>query len=170
MSAYADGNDLVARYDIDLVGDLATDDRESLDRLAIVSHPRVDTALTDASGEVEVALLAGGRYTVAQLQGLQGNAMNHLKQIVCGLAMAALYRRRPESADAEFIKSITEDARAAVLALRRGENVFGIVEVIEAGIQETTGPSALDIRHRNGLTERMSRFFPTAQSRLPLGR
>jgi phage gp36-like protein len=169
MTAYATGDDLVIRYDIDLVGDLSTDERESMDRDEVASSPRVAAALGDASGEVEVALLAGGRYSVEQLQGLSGNALNHLKQIVCGLAMAALYRRRPESADREFIESITKNARDAIQALRRGENIFGLQEVIDAGIVELTGPSAIDIRNRNDLSVRMGRFFPQPASRLPRG-
>ena len=133
MAAYATGGDLIARYDIDLVRDLVTD-RESLDRSGVATHPRVEVALGDASGEVEVALIAGGRYTADQLASLEGNSVNHLKQIVCGLAIAALFRRRPESVDEEYIESITKTAREAIKALRRGENLFGLTEAIEASI------------------------------------
>ena len=168
MAAYATGEDLVARYDIDLVGDLATD-REVIDREEIPLEPRVLIALGDASGEVEVALLAGGRYTVEQLAGLTGNSVNHLKQIVCGLAMAALHRRRPESADKEFIEAITKDAREAIQALRRGENLFGLAEAISASVVELGGPSVVDIQNRNDLPFRMARYFPEPSSRLPRG-
>lgn len=168
MPAYATADDLVARYDIDLVRDLATD-REGVDRTDILTEPRVTVALEDASGEVEVALLAGGRYSIEQLESLTGNSANHLKQIVCGLAMAALHRRRPESADDEYIADIAKDARDAIKALRRGENLFGFPEVIDASIVEHSGPSAIEIRRRNDLPERMGRYFPTAASRLPLG-
>lgn len=168
MAAYATGEDLVARYDIELVGDLATD-REGFERAEVATHPRVLVALGDASGEVEVALVAGARYSVSQLASLPGNSANHLKQIVCGLAMAALHRRRPESADKDFIDSITRDAREAIRALRRGENVFGLDEVIEATVPELSGPSSLDIQHRNDLSFRMHRYFPAAATRLPRG-
>lgn len=169
MAAYATGDDLIARYDIDLVGDLATDDRETLLREDVADNARVVTAIEDASGEVEVALTAGRRYSVEQLSALTGNTANHLKQIVCALAVAALHRRRPESAKEEFIQSLTKDAREAVQALRRGENVFGLDEALNAGVVEATGPSALQIRNRNGITERMGRYFPATDSRLPRG-
>ncbi|MCD0459106.1 phage protein Gp36 family protein [Roseiconus lacunae] len=169
MPAYATSEDLVARYDIDLIRDLATD-REGATRTDVVTEPRVEIALGDASGEVETALLAGGRYSVEQLQGLTDNSLNHLKQIVCGLAMAALYQRRPESAEQEYIDRITKNSRDAIQALRRGENIFGLTETVSASVVESTGPSAIDVRHRNDLPTRMSRYFPTTDQRLPRGR
>jgi phage gp36-like protein len=169
MTAYATGSDLIARYDVDLIGDLATDDRETLDRDLVADSGKVATALADASGEVEVAMMAGGRYTIENLQTLAGNSANHLKQIVCGLAMAALYRRRPEAASRELIEDLTRDAREAIRSLRRGENVFGIQANIEAMIPELTGPSAIDHEDRNDLSVRMGRYFPSPASRLPRG-
>lgn len=167
--AYATGADLIARYDIDLVGDLATDDRETQDRDLVATSPKVLVALGDASGEVETALLAGGRYTVQQLGSLTGNARSHLTRIVCGLAMAALYQRRPEAADAEMIDRLTKDSREAILAIRRGENLFGLQEEIAASVISTGGPSVVDYQNRNDLTARMSRYFPTYDSRIPRG-
>ncbi len=168
--AYANGDDLTARYDIDLVGDLATDERETLDRANVATHPHVLTALEDASGEVDAALLAGGRYTVAQLQALSGPAASHLKAIVCGLAMAALHDRRPEAVDQTTIERLTKRSMEAIRALKRGENVFGLDEHVDAGRTLLRGPSAVDITNRNGLASRMgTRYFPNTQSRLPKG-
>lgn len=168
--AYATGDDLIARYDIDLIGDLASDDRETQDRNDIADHPHVLTALEDASGEVDAALLAGSRYTAEQLTTLTGASANYLKSIVCGLAMAALHERRPESVDAQTIERITQRARDAILSLRRGDNVFGLQEHIDAGRTHTGGPTAIDLINRNGLPERMGRFFPHPDTRLPRGR
>lgn len=168
--AYADGDDLIARYDVDLIGDLASDDRETQDRNDVADHPHVLTALEDASGEVDAALLAGARYTVVQLEGLTGRALSHLKSIVCGLAMAALHERRPESVDSQLIERITQRARDAILALRRGDNVFGLPDHIDAGRTHVEGPTAIELINRNGLPERMGRFFPHPDTRLPRGR
>ena len=168
--AYATGEDLIDRYDVDLVGDLATDERETVDRLDVPTHPHVLTALEDASGEVDTALLAGGRYTVAQLSGLTGTSASYLKSIVCGLAMVALHERRPEAVDEKTIERLTKRATEAIRSLRRGDNVFGLQEHVEATRLDLSGPSALDLRNRNGLAERMSgRFFPSAAQRLPRG-
>lgn len=168
--AYADGDDLVARYDIDLVGDLATDDRESLDRDDIPTHPHVLVALDDASGEIDAALKAGGRYTAAQLAGLTGNDLAFLKRIVCGLAIAAMHERRPEALDSATVERLTKRALDAITELRGGKNVFGLEEHFEAGLPDTGGPTALDLETRNDLSTRMGRFFPSPDSRLPRGR
>ena len=169
MTAYATGDDLIGRYDVDQVGDLASDDRETLDRADVPVHPHVAMSLEDASGEVDAALLAGGRYTAEQLQNLTASAESYLKSIVCGLAMAALHERRPEAIDADLIDRLTKKAKDAILSLRRGENVFGIPEVIDATRTQISGPSAIDIRNRNGLSSRMNRFFPSTDTRLPRG-
>lgn len=168
--AYASGDDLISRYDIDLIGDLASDDRETQDRNDVADHPHVLTALEDASGEVDAALLAGGRYTATQLEGLTDRSLSYLKSIVCGLAMAALHERRPEAVDAQTIERITQRARDAILSLRRGDNVFGLVEHIDAGRTHLEGPTALELINRNGLPERMGRFFPHPETRLQRGR
>ena len=163
---YANGVDLVARYDVDLIRDLITD-REEVTRDQVSSHINVVTALEDASGEVEVALLSGGSYTVEQLEALDGNSQAHLKKIVCALAMAALHERRPEAAEREYIEALTKSGRDAIRALRNGENVFGIAENIDAGIIEVTSPTVSDVRRRNDLAFRMQRYFPDAEQRLP---
>jgi phage gp36-like protein len=168
--AYATGQDLIDRYDVDLVGDLATDDRATQDRDLVATSVKVAVALEDASGEVEAALLAGGRYTVNQLSGLTGGALSHLKRIVCGLAMAALYQRRPEAADGDMIDRLTKNSRDAIQALMRGENVFGLPSVIDASVIDIGGPSVVDLENRNDLTVRMGRYFPVPDSRLPRGR
>jgi hypothetical protein len=69
-----------------------------------------------------------------------------------------------------MIERLTKDSRDALLALRRGENVFGLPEEIAAGLVDTGGPSAVDLQNRNDLTVRMGRFFPAPAIRLPSGR
>lgn len=168
--AYATGSDLIDRYDVDLVGDLSTDERETQDRDAVASHPHVLTALEDASGEVDTALLTGGQYSAEDLAGLTGSSASYLKAIVCALAMAALHERRPEAVDAEHIDRLTKRAKESIRSLRRGDNVFGIQQNLDATRVHTSGPSAIDLQNRNGLAQRMGRFFPLSNSRLPRGR
>lgn len=170
MAAYATPADLINRYDVDMIGDLSTDERVAQSRSDIPTNSKVLTALEDASGEVEVALLAGGRYTADQLAGLSGHAASHLKQIVCGLAIAALHRRRPQAFERSYIEDLTRDAREAIRSLRRGDNVFGLDEHIAASVVDTGGPTAIDLQTRNDLTVRMGRYFPTSETRLPRDR
>jgi phage gp36-like protein len=164
----ATGDDLVKRYDIDMVGDLATDEREHLDRDDVPSHPRVVAAMEDADGEIEAALLAGGQYTVADLNGLSGNALSHYKRIACSIGMAFLFEARPGFRP-EVAEAIAKQSREHVQALRRGENVFGIPAVLSAGTLDYATVSVATIENRNTLPDRMPQFFPGANQRHPRG-
>jgi phage gp36-like protein len=171
---YATGDDLIARYDADLVGDLANDDRETIDRTldnsSIISHPNVIAVLQDASSEIDAALLVGGRYTAAQLASLTGNSKQHLIRMTCAIAMAGLLDRRGESGSKEYRERIYERAKALLKSISSGDNIFGLAENINASVIDVGGPDAIDIQNRNDLTSRMDRYFPTAKTRLPLGR
>lgn len=164
--SYATGDDLVARYDVDLVGDLATDDREPLDPVAVPNHPHVASALADASGEIDAALLSGGRYTAADLSSLTGNSLNHLKRVTCAIAMSHLFERRAGLHEDQAEK-IAKKAREFLTALRRGENVFGIPAVIDAGTIECEGVTAVEMDNLNLLPDRMPRYFPPNDQRFP---
>ena len=166
MSAYATGSDLTTRYDIDLVGDLATDDRATLDRASVPGHVAVVAALNDASGEIDVALQAGGRYTPAQLSSLSGNSAYHLKRITCDIAMALLFRRRP-NVRPDIAETLLKQSSEHLDRLRKGENVFGIPEVTDAGTLELATASTVQIEGLNLITERMRPYFPRTQQRMP---
>lgn len=169
--AYATGNDLISRYDADLVGDLATDDREELQRSAIPGHPNVLAALDDASGELDASMLAGGRYRPAQLAQLASNPQlsthSHLVRITCSLAMSLLCERRPDRVNMELAESYRKTAKAHLESLRRGENVFGIQDVVESGVIEIATVSTLDIEDLNLIPQRMPRYFPGTEQRQP---
>lgn len=165
--AYASGSDLTTRYDIDLIGDLATDGREELDRSAVANHPTVLAVLEDASGEIEAALLAGGRYTVSQLGSITGNTLNHLKRITCAVAISLLLERRPSERYQELAQAYAKTARAHLQELMAGKNVFGLTEQIEAGAIDTQTITVEDVSALNSLPTRMSRYFPGIEQRLP---
>jgi phage gp36-like protein len=167
VTAYASGTDLTIRYDIDMIGDLATDDREELDRAAVALHPNVLAALDDASGEIESALLAGGRYTASQLGSLTGNTLNHLKRITCAVAISLLLERRPSERYQELAAAYAKVARGHLESLRRGENVFGLTEIVEAGTIDTQTITVEEVIGLNSLPTRMSRYFPGIEQRLP---
>jgi phage gp36-like protein len=167
--AYAEVTDLTARYDIRDIADLSTDDGEPQDHDNLQSNAMILAALADASAEIDAALLAGGRYTTEQLDDLPARSKQYLISIVCSLAMAALFERRGEAFDKDRIERMTKRGREAIDSLRKGQNILGLPEVIDAGRVMTTGPKAIDIENRNDLTQRMSRYFPGAAQRLPRG-
>jgi phage gp36-like protein len=165
VAAYATGADLVARYDIDLLGDLATDDREELDRAAIPNHPNILAALLDASGEIDAAMMAGGRYTPAQLAGITDNTRNHLIRITCACALANLIERRPERATKELADAFRKTANGHLNSLRNGENVFGIAAVVDSGTIAVETVQSVEIDSLNLLPSRMAPYFPGTDTR-----
>ena len=152
---------------MDQVGDLATDEREELDRAAVPTHPNVLAALLDASGEIDAAMMAGGRYTPDQLAGITDNTKNHLIRITCAIAMASLIERRPERASQELAESYRKTARGYLEPLRRGENVFGIQAVVDSGTIAVETVQAVSIENLNLLPSRMSAYFPGTDQRTP---
>ena len=168
LIAYASGNDLITRYDIDLIGDLCQDNREELDWKVdidvLTKHPNVLSALEDGSGEIEAAMQSGARYTVTQLRELaypataqaHNNTRKHLIRITCAIAMSM------ETAD-----WLRKTAKGFLDQLRRGENVFGIAEVVDAGSIDITTVEAIQIENLNLLTGRMPRYFPGTEQRTP---
>jgi len=166
MTAYATGDDLILRYDVDLVGDLATDNRRSLDREEIPSHAVVISALSEASGQVNSAMIVGGAYTPSQLSSLTGIDRDYLAGLVCDLAMLRLFMRRPE-ATPSYADDLRNRVAELLEALRRGRNIFNLPATVDATILDVDGPTPVDLRDRNSLTERMGRYFPHPAARLP---
>ena len=167
MPAYASGTDLIARYDVDLVGDLATDLREPVEQSAVPGLPMVATALDDASGMIDVNLSTGGRYKPEDLLSLTGNSVNHLKRITCDIAMGLLLQRRTDAKYQELAEKVVAGAKQNLTALARGENIFGIPALQNAGTIEYQTVDAATIDNRNALPSRMGRYFPPTETVVP---
>ncbi|QDV26348.1 phage protein Gp36 family protein [Aureliella helgolandensis] len=176
---YATGDDLIKRYDIDLIGDLCQDTREELDWHSditeLTEHVNVVSALEDASGEIDVSMQAGGRYTPEQLMLLitpveavdTNNSKKHLIRITCAIAMSILVERRLERVSMETADWLRKAAKAFLDQLRRGENVFGIPAAVDAGTIHIDTVSSVHIENLNLLPGRMSNYFPGTAQRTP---
>ncbi len=173
MATYATAADLVKRYDIDVVGQLATDDRVRLLRDDVLSHPNVETALEDACGEFDVRCRVGNRYSADDLAALDDHSQSHLKRIVCVIAMSFLFRRRP-GVHSEMAKAIREEADEWLRRLSTGEDVFGLdadTSHRDASVPQLSGPTTIQIENRNFLAARMApRTMPSIFERQPLDR
>ena len=164
MPSYADPSDLVSRYDVRTIGELATDDEQVLSRTAIVNHVNVLTALKAASGRVEAALRHGDRYSIEDLTGLTDNSQEHLKDIVCAIAMTRLLRRRP-GCFIELMSSVAAEAEDYLKQLSSGYEVFSIQAHVEAGLMDDKGNGNAEnvslLNQRNNLSDNMiARMFP----------
>ncbi|MFO0940079.1 MAG: hypothetical protein U0930_04865 [Pirellulales bacterium] len=166
--AFATTNEFTDRYDFRLIGDLISDDETQVEDLTLTEvqgHTGTATVLNDASGEIVTNLIAGGRYTQAELESLTGYSKDHLTRICCDIAIGLLIQRRPKRLNQEIAESITDQARKHILAMRKGDNVFGIPEKVESGNLSIINQSPESIEALNLLPDRMGRFFPGQSQR-----
>jgi phage gp36-like protein len=174
--AYASAADWIARVDTQIIADLVTDDdpetgeRTRPTREELIANEIVGVLLADASGRIDAALMAGGKYTPAQLAALAGNSQSHLKRITCIIATALAFDRRPEQRTQEIADRYREQADKLLLAIQKGQDIFGLADNtdVNAGLMSTHGPTALEIINRNLLPERMGRHLPGPAQRNPL--
>jgi len=148
MAQRADGGDLLKRFDADIVGALASDDRQKPSRADTANHANVCTALKSASGRFEAAVLHGERYTIANLDALDGTSKEYMKDIICTLGMVRLLRRRP-GAYKELREELTTEEENHMKLLSTGVDVFDLDAHREAGLidqTETTENYAINTR------------------------
>lgn len=157
--AYADPDDMMARYDWREVGELVSDNNEQADPVQLRTDPNLAAALADASGEVDSALLVGGNYTPDQLAELEGNSLARLKNIVCLIAIANLMNRRP-LANWERYQTIKERVDLDLDKLRKGENILNIPGKAEAGLPSVGGYTTVEVKDLNLVRDRVRNFFP----------
>jgi phage gp36-like protein len=157
MTAFATGSDLIARYDVRTIGDLVNDDGTAANSGTITGggNAVINAALEDASGEILAALRQAGRYTEADLTGLTGNSLAHLKRITCKIAFWHLWERRASWDDDERADAARSDARRALQDLRQGVTIFDLTAPVGAGTPSVSVPTVLEIRQSNLLVDRV---------------
>lgn len=134
MSIAVDGDDLIERFDVQLVGRLASDETGvQLHPSAVAAHANVTTAIQDALGRFEAAVQSGGRYTVAELDTLTTTSLAYAKRLICNLAMMALMLRRPGTHTMER-EHMMKETEGALNALAAGKDVFTLEPQLESGL------------------------------------
>jgi len=166
--AYAASTDLVARYDERTIQDLASDTGTPVDDLG--NDAKVSAALDDASGRIDAALTVANLYAESDLTDLTGNSLALLKRITCELALIYLIERRPEKYCGSDLKDRKKEAEEFLDRLRKGERLFGIDALKEAGLPTVDGPTAVDYKELNLITSRTRNYYPNVKQRLPIGR
>lgn len=166
--AYASAADMIVRYDVRTLGDLLTDDSQRQSPAQVLASDTLTAMLADASGEIDAALRVGQRYTAANLAALTGNSLALLKRITCQIAMRMLWERRP------YLNEVQEQARdesqdksrRMLEKLRKGEAIFDIADVPDAGLPSHDQPQLSVINLLNLTVDRARRgYFPAR--RLP---
>lgn len=164
MSSYATVADLHDYFDWREIGDMISDDKDQISAAdqrdtANVYGARIAKLLSRASGEIEGALLKGGRYTAADLSGLTGNSAAMLAGIVCEFVVLYLHERRPFYKP-EVLEKLRESTRARLKYLGSGDDIFGsVTKAVDAGMPTVDGPSTQDYIDLNLLPDRI-KYFP----------
>lgn len=166
-TAYATVDDLLTRYDWRDIAEIVSDDNSRLTQGALQTDTKVIAALTDASGEVEAALLVSGNYTTDQLAGLTGNSLGKLIALVCQIALANLMSRR-SGGNVERYEQIMKIAGDSLQRLRMGENILNIPGKADAGLPSLGGPTTVAINRLNLVRDQTKNYFPSR--RLPYNR
>lgn len=165
--AYATASDLTARFDKNILADLAGDDAAPADPL---NSPRVARALEGASGEINAAARMGGRYSPEELAALSGDDLEFLKDVTCQLALLRLVGTRIQTIGELAHKTLRDAADRILDDLRAGRLVFGTPAAERAQTPGVDGPTVLDYERLNLLPDRVRNYYPSRGSRLPLGR
>jgi hypothetical protein len=131
LNPYATPNDMIARFDVRLQGWLVRDDNGQSTSIDLQTDPNLRSALATASGIVEMACVAGQRYTPQDLAALTGNGAEFLKDMVCSIAADRLYHRR--FPDAAALPE-AQEAQQWLKALGSGMGILPFAEAAAAGI------------------------------------
>lgn len=163
--SYATPADLLKRFDARQVGDLVSDTDVAVPPGQLTLDPVLLQMLEDASGEIEVALLSGQRYTLDDIAVIMDpettvpNSQAYLKRICCEIAYVMLLKRRGIQ-DPEKIKAQVEAAETHLERLRRGDTVFQLPAQIAAGVAEFSGVGTVDFTTLHLPFDRSRNYFP----------
>lgn len=162
--SYATPADLIARKSPSTIAALVSDTDEESSEAELATDAKVLAALASASGAVEAALLQGGRYSVVDLTALSANASAYLKQMVCDIAMAYLFARKPLHRQEDY-KAALELQDTYLERLRIGKNVFNIDANIDAGTPSYSAPTVAGIENLNLIVDAArSHYYPARRS------
>lgn len=164
--AYATVADLKLRYDTRLLGDLVSDDGNSVDDASLNSDAVLAALLSDAASNIDSALLAAERYDAADLASLSESSLNLLKRISCDLVVAYLLQRRSFSITEDDQRRVS-DAFHMVDRLRRGELVLETADKaeIQAGRMEPVVFTQQDVNNSTLIRHNVKNYYP--QRRVP---
>lgn len=162
--AFATAAQFVLRYDVRRIGQILSDSGTPVESGSISGNATITALLDDASAEILMACRAGKRYTQADLEALAVDAdtlkANQIIGLTCALAWGKLVQRRgyPEE-ELNMLAAPYREAIQTLERLRRGELIFDIDGVDNAGV-EVTGNLPLNNTLKDKLLSRQaSRYF-----------
>jgi hypothetical protein len=169
-SPYCSGAQFLVRYDVRTAAELLVDTNASMDVTQVAASATLNTLLMASSGKFEAAALKGGKYTLLDLQLLTAptsNMREWIAEIIADLtAPKVLGRRWLEFPD---YKDRLKEANDVLEALADGDTIFGLQEVIDAGVINSEVETPDIVEQRNMITLQASPYFGTRANRRTLG-
>lgn len=159
MADYVTVAELLKRFDWRDIGGLVSDDDSRVLLAELTTDTNLLACIGDASGDIDAALLAGGHYTAADLEGLTGNALSKLRRMCSEITMFYLLDRRPLF-NAEKLEAYEKMRERHLERLRTGENVFALDAHLAAGVASVDGPSTQNYDDLNLWRDRTRNYFP----------
>lgn len=157
---FASASDMLNRYDARTLGDMVSDNDDRVSSADLLSDAKLEAALNDATGRIVAALRQGQRYEVSDLSALTGESSYHLIRLTCDLAFAALWNRKPYH-DNELGDQVQERAEKDLDRLRKGEHVFDVDAVTDAGLPIATGPTTVEVNSLHLITDiARGKYYP----------
>lgn len=132
-AAYCTPEQMVTRYDTRTIGQYLSDDGVKLTADQVQASPILRSLLQEASGELEAALLRGGRYTAQDLGNLTNNGLEMLAGLVAGYAMFLIWDRRPGRFVDHQLPLRAQIAVDKLDKLATGERILPFQEAADAG-------------------------------------
>lgn len=157
--------DLIDRFDRNLLADLARDDGSPETDLA--NNPRILSALRDASGEVRSAILQGRRYTLEDIANLEEDDAAFLKRLVCTRAVLNLAAARVSTYGEENYRAAQEWVEEKLSQLAKGERIFATPGAQDAGLPKTEALLLVEVQRMNLLVDRCDAYYPSRADRMP---
>lgn len=167
MASYATPAQMIVRYNANRLGQLVRDDGSTATPTQLLTDPNLQASLDDGAGQIELAVLAGLRYQLTDLQTLitayaagsfnpQYNSGALLVRLNCDLAYGNLVGRKGmDAATTAAMSPRVQWAEGLLEQLRQGDRVFNIQTNLTAGL-----PVGVDLSsQRTLLTAYMDRYF-----------
>lgn len=165
MAAYATSVDLAKRFDARDIAMMASDTGSAV--ADISADANVTAALLDASGDIDAALMVSGMYSSTTLTSVTGNTAATLIRLTCERAIAYLYGRRMLAGYDKY-KDFLDRSDARLDRLRKGDNIFDLQAIKDAGVPDCDGPTTIDYVNLGLMRDRTRNHYPRRV--LPNGR
>jgi len=134
MAAFADSDDMIARFDARTLGDIcANDDDVQVTPAGLAANKKMLAALNTATGKIISVCLRAKRYSRADLDALTGESLEFLIDITCRIAFWHLWKRKPYADDP--VRKMAKEEYDEILAdLSSGHAIFDVEAVKDAGV------------------------------------